>query len=349
MFSRRNFIALLGASFVELAAFRKFSLLSKTKVASNMIKPSPLRPGQVVGVVAPGTAVPSPDDLFRANEIIAKLGLRPKFSRSISKGSNYRTRSVQERLDDLMEMFLDKDVRAIFCIRGGYGSGQLLDKIDYNIVRNNPKIFVGYSDITALHIAFNRFANLVTFHGPVLLSTFSRYTFESLSSVIMGTSKKPIIQNPSEGDSIRVSHYVRTINSGVTDGFVIGGNLSIICSLLGTPYEYKFEDSILLLEDVKEEPFRIDRMLNQLRLSGALEKVKGIAFGECSDCISSSPNIWDFSLGEVIDYYFAKLNKPSCYGICIGHTTDQATFAIGAKAEFDADKGVIQYLEDVVS
>lgn len=348
MLSRRNFFGLLSLTLLDLSNSRALNLFSQNKENFKMIKPKPLKKGDLVGVVAPGTAVPSPDDLLRANEILSKLGLKAKFARSIAKGTNYRTRSIQERLDDLMDMFLDKDVRGIFCIRGGYGSGQLLDKIDYNLIGSNPKIFVGYSDITALHIAFNRFARLVTFHGPMLLSPFTKYTFENFSSVIFGENKQPIIQNPLEIDTIRPNHYIRTIKSGTTSGTVIGGNLSIICSLLGTKYEFSFENTILVLEDVQEEPYRIDRMLNQLRLSGALNKVNGIVFGECKDCVATSQNVWDLSLGEVLDNYFVPLNKPSCYGLCIGHTPDQATFAIGAKAEFDAEKGTLSYLENVV-
>lgn len=348
MLSRRGFIGIVTLSLFELNAKPWISFARLSEQVNKMIKPQALRRNDIVGVVAPGTAVPSPDDLFRANEIITKLGLRAKFGKSVSKGTNYRSRSVQERLDDLMEMFLDSDVRAIFCIRGGYGSGQLLDKIDYSVVQKNPKIFLGYSDVTALHIAFNRFSNLVTFHGPVLLSTFTKYTFDSLSVVLFGKEKRPLLQNPTEFGMIRSSHYIRTIFTGKTIGKVVGGNLSIITSLLGTSFEYDFEDSILLIEDVEEEPYRIDRMLNQMKLAGVFQKVKGIVFGECKDCNAKSQNVWDFSLGEVLDNYLQPLGKPSCYGLCFGHTADQFTFAIGPRAEFDAERGTIQYLEDII-
>ncbi|MEJ5287419.1 MAG: Muramoyltetrapeptide carboxypeptidase [Candidatus Kapaibacterium sp.] len=346
MLTRRQFTEICTLALFGLNARNLFSLNNKQK--DKLIKPKALKTNDTVGIVAPGTAVPSPDDLFRANEIIFKLGLRAKFGKSISKGTNYRTRTVQERLDDLMEMFLDSDVRAIFCIRGGYGSGQLLDKIDYSIVRNNPKIFLGYSDITALHIAFNRFANLVTYHGPVLLSSFTKYTFDNLSSVIFGKEKRPTIQNPVDGNTIRTTHYIRTIYSGKTEGKVVGGNLSIITSLLGTSYEYDFNDALLVIEDVGEEPYRIDRMLNHLRLAGVFEKANGIVFGECNDCIATSQNVWDLSLGEVLDNYLLPLRKPSFYGLCIGHTQDQSTFAIGPRAELDASAGKFTYLEDVI-
>lgn len=348
MSTRRTFLGVLGLSLLGYTFGRSLNANSQSKSSIKMIKPNALKKNDTVGVVAPGTAVPSPDDLYRAKEILEKLGLRPKFARNISSGSGYRTRSVQERLDELMAMFFDSDVRAIFAIRGGYGSAQLLDKIDYSVVLTNPKIFLGFSDVTSLHIALNKFAGLVTFHGPVLLSAFSKYTYECLNAILFGLNRKPIVQNPLDNEFVRANHYIRTINSGQAEGVVLGGNLSIISSLLGTPYEYQFEDAILLLEDVQEEPYRIDRMLNQLRLAGILSKVNGLAFGECKDCVAVSANVWDLSLGEVLDYYFQPLGKPSCYGLCIGHTPDQATFAIGARAGFDADAGKIVYLEDVV-
>ncbi|MFN3781880.1 MAG: LD-carboxypeptidase, partial [Candidatus Kapaibacteriota bacterium] len=288
MNSRRTFLGVLGANLLGLAFGKSLKARVEMNSMKQMIKPNALRKNDTVGVVAPGTAVPSPDDLFRAKEILERLELRPKFARNVASGSGYRTRSPQERVDELMAMFLDSDVRAIFSIRGGYGSAQLLDKIDYSIVRSNPKIFLGYSDITSLHIALNKFANLITFHGPVLLSAFSKYTFESLRTILFGINKKPIIQNPVETDTVRANHYIRGINPGKVSGVVIGGNLSIICSLLGTPYQYNFDDAILLLEDVQEEPYRIDRMLNQLRLAGILQRINGLVFGECKDCIASS-------------------------------------------------------------
>ncbi|MCX7880477.1 MAG: LD-carboxypeptidase [Ignavibacteria bacterium] len=343
--SRRNFLGLLAATSIT---FLSENIFSKIKGNDNMIIPEKLRENDLVGVISPATAVPNPDELIRAKEILEKLNLRYTFARSISKGSNYKSRSVAERVDDLVYMFRNPDIRAVFCIRGGYGSGQLLDEIDYSTISSNPKIFVGYSDTTALHIAFNKFAKMVTFHGPMLLSPFTQYSFENLKKVIFGLETKPKIQNPSESEKIRSSHFLRTIYPGSSEGKVIGGNLSIICSLLGTDFEYDFQNSILFLEDVQEDPYRIDRMLNQLRLAKKLNQVNGIIFGECIDCLTTNQNVWDFSLGEVLDYYFKPLKKPSAYGLCLGHTPDQATIPIGAKAYFDAEKGILQYLENVV-
>lgn len=341
--SRRTFV---GSAFLSLM-FLKFEAYSKVNRQMNMIKPKALKEGDLVGIIAPGTAVPNPDELRKAAEIFDLLGLRYVFSKNIAQGSNYKSRSISERIDDLMQMFTNPEIKAIFCIRGGYGSGQLLDQIDYAQIRKNPKIFVGYSDITALHIAFNRFANLVTFHAPVLLSPFTEYSFQNLKQILFGNVTTPIIQNPKNRTGVRESHPIRTIHSGQAEGVVIGGNLSIISSLIGTPFEFNFSNSILLLEDVGEEPYRIDRMLNQLRLAGKFEQINGIVFGECDDCNPSDSQVWDFSLGEVLDFYFKPLNKPAFYGLTFGHTSNQATIPLGLKAMLDADSGTLKYLEPI--
>lgn len=349
IFSRRKFLTL-----VSLLTFRYFpngqilDLFATTKESKMLIKPERLKKGDTVGIVAPSTAVPNPDDISKAKEILDLLGLRFKFAPSFERGSNYKSRSREERADDLIQMFTNSDIRGVFCIRGGYGSGQILDLIDYSLVRNNPKVFVGFSDITALHIAFNSFANLVTYHSPVLLSSFSNYTFTSFKQTLFGEVLSPTIKNPDSKFGVRNAFPIRTIRSGESSGRVIAGNLSIICSLIGTDFEYDFQDSLLLLEDVGEEPYRIDRMLNQLRLAGKFGVVNGIIFGRCDDCLTKENQVWDFSLGEVLDFYFKKLSVPSFYGLMFGHTFEQATIPIGLRALMDARSGTLQYLEPVI-
>ncbi|MGQ9818982.1 MAG: S66 peptidase family protein [Candidatus Kapaibacteriales bacterium] len=313
-----------------------------------LIRPKRLKSGDTIGIIAPATAVPSPDDQKKAVEILDLLGLRYKFASNLKKGTNYKSRTINERVDDLIEMFEDPDIDGIFCIRGGYGSGQIIDKIDYSIIQKNPKVFAGYSDITALHIALNKFANLVTYHSPVLISTFTEYTFNSFKQIIFGENQKPVIENPKSKFGVRNTFSFRTISPSKAEGRVITGNLSIICSLLGTDFEYDFNDSLLLIEDVGEEPYRIDRMLNHLRLAGKLKLVNGIIFARCDDCISKDNQIWDFSLGEVLDNYFKPLKVPSFYGLTFGHTAEQATIPIGPRGGMDSDKGVLEYLEKVI-
>ncbi len=346
-FDRREFIYTFLSGLAALGfrqnLFPKNFVLQKEN--GKMLKPSPLKPNDMVGIISPATSVSDPDDIARAIEIVERLNLRYRFGKYLLKGSGYKTRTIEERLDDLHSMFANPEIRAIFCIRGGYGSSQLLDKIDYNLISINPKIFVGYSDITALHIAFQKFANLVTFHGPVLISAFTKFTFDSFRQILFAQQVYRKITNPEESGGLRNSFPIRTINSGRTEGRLIGGNLSIITSLLGTPYQYDYENSILLIEDVGEQPYRIDRMLNQLRLAGVLEKINGIAFGRCDDCINTTTPIWDFSLGEVLDYYLKPLKKPAFYGLLFGHTSNQVTVPLGIQAAFDSTNGIIELIE----
>lgn len=297
-------------------------------------------------MVAPGTAVSNPDDIALVAELADYLGLKLKFGSYVRKGSGYKSRTSEERVEDIHRMFSDTEVKAVFCIRGGYGSPQLLDRLDYDLIRSNPKIFLGYSDITALHLAINKFSGLVTFHGPVMLSSFSKYTFDHFYKALFDTTPVGTIRNSDAKNFLREAFPVRTIRPGKAKGRLTGGNLSLISALMGTPYEIETAGRIVCIEDVDEEPFRIDRMLTQLSLAGKLSAAAGIAFGRCSGCeVKDSSQTWDYSLGEVLDNILGKLDIPVFYGLNFGHTSEQATLPFGVEAEIDADEGVITVTE----
>lgn len=342
---RRSFLsAIAAASALPLLKPVTVSAFNKAEY----IHPKALKRGDTIGIIAPGTAVTDPDQLNKAIEALTFFGLNAKFGKNVLKGDGYKTRTVDERLDDLHTMFRDKEIAGVFCLRGGYGSGQLLDKIDYDLIKNNPKIFIGYSDITAMHLAINKISKLITFHGPVLLSGFSNYTAGYFSKALF--NKNPIgkVVNPDSKSGIRLVHPTRTIKPGKASGKLIGGNLSLICSLMGTPYEIDTSNKILFIEDVGEEPFRIDRMLTQLRLAGKLNSASGIIFGECQGCNSEGLNpshVWDYSLGEVLDTILGNLNIPVFYGLAFGHTSDQVTLPLGVDAEMDAESGTLNVIE----
>lgn len=308
--------------------------------------PQLLKKGDTVALVAPGTNVTDPDDLKKAFEAMEYFGLKPKTYRTAAE-FGYKNRSVRTRTAEIHSAFSDSEVRAIVCLRGGYASAMLLDSLDYELIRKNPKVFVGYSDITAMHCAINKLCGLVTFHGPVALSSFTKYTIDSFEQVLFRGARPIKLSNPAPSESLRQPHPTRTISAGVARGRIVGGNLSIICSLMGTPYEIDTKGKILVIEDVGEEPYRMDRMLNQLRLAGKLDDAAGIAVGECADCNSNGLNpskVWDSSLGEVLDSYLAPLAKPAFYGLTFGHTSDQLTIPIGAEAEIDANRHCITLL-----
>lgn len=347
---RRNF--LIGTSLSLAFAFAKRSFSFNSENHNAIVKPKILNPGDTVGIIAPGTAVSDPESIYKVKEVISFLNLEYKFGKNLLKGTGYKTRTDEERLDDLHSMFSDDIIKAIFCIRGGYGSMRLLDKIDYSLINKNPKIFLGYSDITALHLALNKFANLVTFHGPVLLSSFSNWTLQYFKKALFDINPISKVEIDSSINNIRQTHPIWAITPGKARGKLIGGNLSIISDLMGTPYEIDTKDKILFIEDVDEEPFRIDRMLTQLRLTGKLDKSAGIIFGECAGCSGDKlqpSRIWDYSLGEVLNNILGDLKIPVIYGYPIGHTADQLTIPLGVEAIIDADNLSFEIIESGVT
>ena len=327
------------------------ALLAAQPAPPKLIKPAALRQGDTVGLITPATYVTDPDRLALVVRTVEYFGLKPKFGRHVRKRHGYLGGSIQERLDDLHAMFADSEVKAVFCIRGGYGSGQLLDGIDYSLIRRNPKIFLGYSDITALHLAIQKQAGLVTFHGPMMLARFSEYTRKLFRKALFEKQPLGLISNPPDSDPLRPAHMHRTVRGGTARGPLSGGNLSLISSLMGTPYEPDTRGNILFLEDVGEEPYSLDRMLTQLRLARKLQSAAGVIFGECAACRPRDfqPSFENtLSTGEVVDDILGRLDIPVLSGLTIGHTDDQATLPLGVMSTLDADKGQLTVEESAL-
>lgn len=316
--------------------------MASSAEAQGIRKPKRLSPGDTVGLITPSTYVSDPDRLVLAERTLKYFGLKAKFGRNVRKRSGYLGGSAEERVADLHEMFSDPDVHAIFAIRGGFGAAHLLEQIDYGLVARNPKIFLGYSDITALHLAFQRKAGLVTFHGPVVLSRFSNYTQEHFRRALFETKPLGALTNPPDSDPLRPVHTLRTVRPGKARGLLTGGNLTLISTTLGSPYDIDTKGRILFIEDVDEQPYSVDRMLTHLKLAGKFDGVAGIVFGECADCRPRDfkPSFEsNFSLGEIVDRILGNLNVPVLSGLTIGHTDDQLTLPLGVMATLDADKG----------
>jgi len=326
-------------------------LAPQASTSATLLKPPVLKPGDTVGLITPSTFVSDPDRIAAAVRTVEYFGLKMKMGQNVRKQTGYVGGTIAQRLSDLRDMFRDPEVKAVFTIRGGYGSGQLLDDIDYDVIRRNPKIFVGFSDITAMHLAIHKKTGLVTFHGPVTLSKFTGYTQEHFRKAMFDSKPIGSVTNPPLSDPLRPSHTLRTVKPGKARGSLIGGNLSLIASLMGTPYEIDTRGKILFIEDVGEQPYSIDRMLTQLRLSGKLKSAAGIIFGECEDCRRSDykPSFdATFSLGEVVDNILGELKIPVLSGLTIGHTDDQLTLPLGVMATLDADKGELVIEESAV-
>ena len=330
--------SLLGAATATAALLGQ----SPAAGAMKLIKPAALKPGDIVGVIMPSTHVPDPDRLAAVRPTIEHFGLKLKLGRYVGKRTASFAQSIDERVEDLHAMFRDPSVKAVLPIGGGYGVMQILDRIDYALIRANPKIFTGYSDITAMHLAFHKLAGLVTFHSPIVLSNFSAYTQQYFRKALFEAAPIGVIANPLEPNPLRPVHPWRAIRPGKVRAPIVGGNLTLISTTMGTRYEIDTRGRILFIEDVGEEAYAIDRMLVQLQLAGKLDQCAGVVWGECGECGPGSfhpSNASPFTLGETVDNILGRLNSPVLAGLTIGHTADQATLPLGVMATLDADAG----------
>lgn len=308
------------------------------------IKGKQLNLGDTIGLTAPSSPakleiVP---DAIRAVE---ELGFKVKMGESCyAEYGGYLAGTPELRAKELNEFFADPQIDAIFCLRGGYGSPQLLQHLDYQNIIQNPKLFIGYSDITALHIALLQNSGLATVHGPMAASDLARdctdYTRDSLLQVL--TTPDPIgkIQNP---DGFAIEQLVE----GVAEGEIVGGNLALVSALMGTPYELDTKGKLLFLEDVGEEPFKVDRMLTQLALAGKIEDSAGIILGTFTEC--ESPNYsHGFDMIDVFKNIIAPFGKPTIYNVQAGHCDIKMTLPFGVKARMNATNKELIIEESVV-
>ena len=311
----------------------------------NYLKPNKLLKGDLIGIISPAS---SPDDLSLIESgvrYIEGLGYHTILGKNVGKIRGYLAGTDAERVEDIHEMFSDKKVKAIFCLRGGYGAFRLLDKIDYKLIRNNPKIFVGFSEITALQMAFLQKSNLITFAGPMVLPNFSKevstYTEENFWRMITSTKKFGEVKLPKLDKP-------PSLNSGIAADRLVGGNLAVFVSLLGTKYLPDLKNKILFLEDISEPPYKIDRMFNQLRLNKVFKKVKGIILGSFTECIEIDKDKKTLTLQEVLEDYFRDLRIPVIHSFPHGHIKDLVTLAIGSKIKLNATKGFVEFTESGV-
>ncbi|MGO9526551.1 MAG: S66 peptidase family protein [Verrucomicrobiia bacterium] len=333
-----------------------YSALGKTMSMSNrcerdpLIRPARLRFGDTVGIVAPASALPDPAGVDHAVAALEKLGFKPRLARNVRRRLGFLAGSDAERAADIMQMFLDGEVKAIFCLRGGYGSGRVLRQLDYRSINKRPKIFIGYSDITALHCALLTQARLVCFHGPMLVNKLAgkgapRFTVQSLLKTVMEPCPAGAICAGYNGKSVRV------IRGGKAEGALIGGNLSLLCATSGTPYQPVFRGAILFFEDVDEAPFRFDRMLTHLLNAGVLQQVAGVAIGvnkNCRDKTANKTGEYRQSEADVMEERLRPLKVPVVAGLPFGHAPWNATLPVGLRARLDAENGDLVIMEAAV-
>jgi muramoyltetrapeptide carboxypeptidase len=316
------------------------------------IKPRALRRGDAIGVVVPA----GPLDRKRIDRALARLqqrGFRTKTYGDIYRSRGYLAGDDATRAAELMEAFSDPETAAVWCARGGYGVARLLDRIDFDVIRRHPKVFIGFSDITALHLAIHKRTGLVTFHGPNLQDGFGKVDdmLAANETALWRAVWAEEQSNPQSGyklDNLGIEpNTLRTIRPGRAKGRLTGGNLAVLAGLMGTPFEIETAGRILFLEDVGERQYRVDRYLAQLWLAGKLQAVAGVLIGSFS--FDQEPVEPPEAAAELFDDYFGRLNVPVLGGLPAGHASENLTLPMGALVEIDTDDKRVAVCENAVA
>jgi muramoyltetrapeptide carboxypeptidase len=319
--------------------------LVDTKAVETMVLPPRLRAGDVVGIVSPAGCISNAAELRASLESsMASLGLRTFFQQSWDDCDGYLAGTDEQRALAVNQMFRNESIAAVLASRGGWGCARIVQMFDYDAMRANAKIFMGYSDLTACLNAVTRRTGVVTFHGPLGSSNWSDESGANVvwSQRLLVDAQPALLSNSDAPDAPTPA----TIRAGKAKGRLIGGNLSVFDGILGSDYAPALDDfdgAILFLEDVNEASYRIDRMLTQLQLFGALERIAGFVWGTCSGCSDGG-----FSVAQVLDQHIAPLNIPAFSGAQFGHIAEQFIMPIGARVEIDASNHTIQLLHSVV-
>jgi muramoyltetrapeptide carboxypeptidase len=346
--TRRNALLQMGGGLCALSTLGALARAAPVSTPVNMVRPPRLRNGDVLGLVAPAGFIADRFGLDEIGATVRAMGLEPRFAPHLTAREGYLAGSDAVRARDLMAMFADDGVRAVMAVRGGWGAARLLPALDFAAIARKPKLFVGFSDNTALGLALAR-AGVVSIHGPNAAASWPPSAWDSFREVAfegaMPTYAVAAYAGPNLGG--RVSP-VKTFHPGKARGRLLGGNLSVLTALVGTPWLPDFEGAILFLEETNESEYRIDRMLTQLALAGILGKVAGVVFGQCTHCENPDGGFSNFTVYQVIDERLSALGVPAFQGAMIGHIAGQISLPVGALAEIDADAGTIRLLEPAV-
>ncbi|AGF57071.1 muramoyltetrapeptide carboxypeptidase [Clostridium saccharoperbutylacetonicum] len=301
-----------------------------------MIRPKHLKKGDKIGLI--GSSSPTPQDRIEPSiRAMEALGLEVILGESCLKNHGYLSGTDEIRANDINKMFEDKSIKGIFAIRGGYGAPRILDKLDYDMIKKNPKVFAGYSDITALHNVFNQKCELITFHTPMpsteIYKGIDEYTLDYFKKNIFSDIPLGVIKNPDGQD-------LKTLVTGEAEGILVGGNLSLVASSLGTPYEIDTRGKILFLEEIEEYPYKIDRMLVQLKLAGKFKEAAGIILGAWTNCEAKEGDN-SLTLMEVFEEIIIPENKTTIYNLACGHCMPTISLPLGTKIKINGYKSEI--------
>lgn len=337
---RRQFHRLLGAGLTAsaLAPFLRYPSYP------TLLKPTRLQPGDTVGFITPGSFA-TDEALQKAWTNIEKLGLKVKPGKNLRALRGFNAGTDAQRLEDIHQMFADPEVKAVWCVRGGYGCTRLLPFLDFNLIQQNPKVFIGYSDITALLHAIHLNTGLVCFHGPVAASNFTDYNLSELENLLFrASSRHTILMAEAQKEKAASEYQPSVIQRGSATGVLCGGNLSLMAAMAGTPHAFDLSGKLVFIEEVEERPYRVDRMLTTLLQASNLHKAAGIALGVFSAC-QPKPDERSLSLMETLQDRLGGLGMPVVYGLSFGHVAENCTLPVGIPATLDTATLSLQ-LED---
>lgn len=339
--NRRQFITSVGLATI---ATQLPTLTAKGNVTpQTILKPPRLQPGDTLGLIAPAGIV-EPKEVEDAAQSLAKLGLKVKSGKHLLDRYGYLAGKDIDRAKDVNSMFADKSVQGILAMRGGWGCNRMLPLLNYPLIRSQPKILMGYSDITSLLLAIYARSRVVTFHGAVATSTWNDFTVNYIQQVLF--QGEAVTMQNLNSDEVKIE----VISPGKAKGKLVGGNLSVIAAMIGSTYLPTWNKNILFVEDIGEDVYRVDRMLTQLKNAGILSRLTGFIFGQCTRCKpSDEPTEPAFTLTQVLKEHIEPLKIPAWYGSMIGHIKDKFTVPLGIEVEIDANSGTIKMLESAVS
>ncbi|MCK5134665.1 MAG: LD-carboxypeptidase [Bacteroidales bacterium] len=349
MLNRRQFLrntgALTAIPFAPLSGITSRGEEQKS-VQKPRIFPERLKKGDSIGLITPGGPIVK-NQLEETIEKLENAGFKTYHTNSALSQYGYFAGSDQERADDLMHMFTNKEVDGILCVRGGYGSIRILDLLDFEQIEQNPKVFIGYSDITALITSIYEQTGLITFHGPLGISLFNEFTLKSFTKVVMDPVNHYKYRYKREDNTGGNPEFdIYTINGGKAEGELIGGNLSVLDSMIGSRFEANYENKVVYLEETEEKTYRVDKMLVHHLQATNLKKAAGIVMGVFSKCnINDEPRL---TLREAITDLFKPLGIPVSYGLSFGHIDTKVTIPTGIHARMNADKNTLRLLEKAV-
>jgi len=344
---RRRFVQTLG-----LASIAAHLRLPSLAAAPSLLKPKRLAAGHTVALISPASATFESIEVRIAKESLEALGLTVRLGAHMMERHGYLGGDDKARAADINAFFADKEVAAIHPIRGGWGSSRVLPYVDFDVIRRNPKILLGYSDITALLLSVHAKTGLITFHGPIGMGRWDAFSIDYYKRVLFD-GELLTYQNKrdlSDRNALTQTEFrVQTITPGTARGRLIGGNLTVLTAIIGSPYLPEWDNAILFTEDVHEEPYRIDRMLTQLKLAGVLNRIKAFIFGSCSECTPGEGSYGALTLEEIFNDHIRPLGIPAWQGAMIGHQQPQWTLPEGVEVEIDASAGTIRLLESPVA